>query len=88
MIYDEENDDYEYDYHDIVDDVDFIDDETYDDTDEPWVGTDADENEVMDNIGWENYYHNITDELIDDWSLFWTDAAWWDKYSILSFLSL
>ena len=66
MIYDEENDDYEYDYHDIVDDVDFIDDETYDDTDEPWVGTDADENEVMDNIGWENYYHNITDELIDD----------------------
>ncbi len=68
MIYDEENDDYEYDYHDIVDDVDFIDDETYydDGTDEPWMGIDSDENEVMDNAGWDNYYHNITDELIDD----------------------
>jgi len=62
MIY--ENDDYEYDYHDIVDDVDFIDDDT--DTDEPWMGMDADENEVMDNAGWDNYYHNITNELIDD----------------------
>ena len=66
-MYDYENDDYEYDYHDIVDNVDFIDDETYDDTiDEPWMGMDADENEVMDNTGWDNYYHNIADELIDD----------------------
>jgi hypothetical protein len=34
--------------------------------DEPWMGTDSDENDVMDNTGWDNYYHNITDELIDD----------------------
>lgn len=67
MIYDYENDDYEYDYHDLIEDTDFIDDEPYydDGTDEPWLGTDADENDVMDSTGWENYYHNITDELDD-----------------------
>ena len=61
MIYDYENDDYEYDYHDIVDDVDFIDDEAYydDGSDEPWMETD------IDDIGWENYYHNLTNELDD-----------------------
>ena len=70
MIYDEENDDYQYNYHDIVDgaeDLSENDEYYYDDgTDEPWVGLDNDENETMDSKGWDHYYHNITDELIDD----------------------
>ena len=63
------SDDFEYDYHNIVDNSDelYEDEYYYDDgTDEPWAGLDEDENEVMDEPGWDNYYHNITDELIDD----------------------
>lgn len=71
MIYDEENDDYQYNYHDLVEDSEDLsesDDEYYydDGTDEPWAGLDEDENETMDEQGWGNYYHNIADEIIDD----------------------
>lgn len=63
-------DEYEYEYHDVAEDADYIDQDNdvyYDDgIDEPWAGLDEDENEVMDEPGWDNYYHNITDELIDD----------------------
>ena len=58
---------YEYEYHDIAEDADYIDqnDDVYynDGTDEPWMGLDSDENEALDSIGWENYYHNLTDEI-------------------------
>lgn len=67
MIYDE-NDDYKYDYHDIAENAEELyDDEYYydDGTNEPWAGTDDDENEVMDDQGWDNYYHNIVDEIED-----------------------
>jgi hypothetical protein len=61
--------DFEYDYHNILDNSEELyEDECYynDGTDEPWAGLDEDETETMDNAGWENYYHNIADELIDD----------------------
>jgi hypothetical protein len=61
--------DYEYEYHDIAKDADFIDeDECYynDGTDEPWVGFDNEDNEILDNTGWENYYHNLTEEISED----------------------
>jgi hypothetical protein len=54
--------DYEYDYHDLVEDAYYIEitdsDEYYYDSgdDEPWM----DEDEGVD---WENYYHNLTDEI-------------------------
>lgn len=68
MIYDdEENDDYEYDYHNIVEGADelYEDDYYYDDgSKEPWA--DIDEPENSDTDRWENYYHNLADEIIDD----------------------
>jgi hypothetical protein len=59
--------DFEYDYHNILDNSDelYEDEYYYDDgTDEPWAG--LDENEVIDEPGWDNYYHNIADEIIED----------------------
>jgi hypothetical protein len=60
---------YEYEYHDIAEDADYIDqdDDVYynDGSDEPWMGLDSDENESIDDNGWENYYHNLTDEIDD-----------------------
>lgn len=49
----------EYDYATLANDADYIDDyddEYYDDEDYVDDGIQA----------WENYYHNITDELIDE----------------------
>ena len=63
------NNDYEYNYHDMADDLYYIDDEVYYDNsseEEPWMGLDDSENEVLDNTGWDNYYHNLTDEISDD----------------------
>lgn len=59
------NNNYEYDYHDLVEDTDFIDDDTYynNGIDEPWMDTDEDST-INGNV-WENYYHNLTDELDD-----------------------
>lgn len=60
---------YEYEYHDLIEDADYIDQDDdiyYDDgSDEPWMGIDDDENESMDSGAWENYYHNLTDEIED-----------------------
>jgi hypothetical protein len=60
---------YEYEYHDIAEDADYIDqdDDVYynDGNDEPWMGLDSDENESIDDNGWENYYHNLTNEIDD-----------------------
>ena len=54
--------DYEYDYHSLADDADFIeqdDDYYYDDSsDEPWMD--------KDDSDWENSYHNIADEIDDE----------------------
>lgn len=52
---------YEYDYHDLAEEADYIVDENYydDGVDEPWMDED-------DDIDWDNYYHNLTDEIIDD----------------------
>jgi hypothetical protein len=65
MSYDE----YEYEYHDLIEDADYIDQDDdiyYDDgSDEPWMGLDEDGNESMDDKAWENYYHNLTDEIDD-----------------------
>lgn len=61
--------DFEYDYHNILDNSEelYEDGCYYDDgTDEPWAGLDENENETMDNQGWDNYYHNIADEIIED----------------------
>jgi hypothetical protein len=63
--------DYEYDYHNLADNSDELtSDEDYyyadDEANEPWMGMDEDENETMNDIGWENYYHNIADEIADD----------------------
>lgn len=46
----------EYDYDTLANDADYIDDEYYDDEDYVDDGLQA----------WENYYHNITDELTDE----------------------
>lgn len=62
-------DEYEYEYHDLIEDTDYIDqdDDIYynDGGDEPWMGLDEDENENMDDKAWENYYHNLTEEIDD-----------------------
>lgn len=69
---------YEYNYHDLAEEADYIEEESaniieglldespeiteayYDDgTDEPWIHED-------DNIGWDKYYHNLTDEISDE----------------------
>jgi len=67
MLYDNE---YEYDYHNLAENSEDIypEDECYynDGTDESWMGLDEDENSIMDSHGWDNYYHNLTDEIIDD----------------------
>lgn len=44
---------FEYDYHSLVDDVDFIDDDSF-----------IYEDEYADS--WDNYYHNITEELDEE----------------------
>jgi len=55
---------YEYEYHDVAEDADYIDQEDsvyYNDgSDEPWAGLDEEDDE-----GWDNYYHNIADEIDD-----------------------
>lgn len=57
MIYDE----YEYEYHDVAEDADYIDQDDdiyYDDgSDEPWLDSEE--------IAWDGYYHNITEEIED-----------------------
>lgn len=61
--------DYEYDYHNLAEDADFIDQDDqygYDgNEDEPWMVLDEDEQEQVDYLGWENYYHNLTNEIED-----------------------
>ena len=58
---------YEYEYHDVAEDADYIDqddDVYYDDgIDEPWLG--PWEGEDDDISGWDNYYHNLTEEIDD-----------------------
>jgi hypothetical protein len=52
---------YDYDdYHSITDNSDEL--YSYDDDDQ-W---DYDNNEVEEQNEWENYYHNITDEIVED----------------------
>lgn len=46
----------EYDYDTLANDADYIDDDYYDDEDYVDDGIQA----------WENYYHNIADELTDE----------------------
>lgn len=67
MIYDdEENNDFEYDYHNIANGADelYEDEYYYDDgSDEPW----SDMDEAMENSHpWENYYHNLADDIAED----------------------
>lgn len=52
--------DYEYDYHNLADDADFIEQDEYyydDGGDEPWMDED--------DFGWENSYHNVANEIDD-----------------------
>ena len=61
---------YEYDYHRLAENADYMDDEIYydDGTDEPWV-----EEETPDTLDeyqefmseYQNYYHNLLDEIED-----------------------
>jgi hypothetical protein len=57
MIFDE----YEYEYHDVAEDADYIDqdDDVYynDGVDEPWLDNEE--------IQWDGYYHNIAEEIDD-----------------------
>lgn len=64
--------DEEYDYDTLANDADYIDD--YDDEHEDYHddGVEA----------WENYYHNIADEITDDQPSL-SDAIRWDVYSYL-----
>ncbi len=58
--------DYEYDYHNLAEDADYIEDEIYydDGTDEAWM-TDADDDESQPyNTEFQSYYSDI-DELDD-----------------------
>lgn len=60
------NSEYEYEYHDIAEDADYIDqdDVYYDDgIDEPWLS--PWEGEDDDIANWDNYYHNLTEEIDD-----------------------
>lgn len=61
---------YEYEYHDLAEDADYIDqnDDTYYNSgnDEPWMVLDNSENETMDGTGWDNYYHNLANEIVDE----------------------
>ena len=58
---------YEYEYHDLAKGADYIiedasetTDNYYNDgVDEPWMNED-------DDIEWDNYYHNLTEEIIDE----------------------
>lgn len=61
-------DDYDYDYHNLADNSDdlYDDREMYNEGDDSWSGTDDDEDDVMDDVAWDHYYHNIADELADD----------------------
>lgn len=66
MIYDN---DYEHDYHNLAENSeDLYEDEYYynDSVDESWMALDDNEQETTNNDGWDNYYHNLTDEIIDD----------------------
>ena len=57
MIFDE----YEYEYHDVAEDADYI------DQDDDCYYNDGIEEQWLDNeeIKWDGYYHNITEELED-----------------------
>jgi len=62
---------YDYDYHDLAENADFMDDECYydDGTDEPW-SVEPDDPEIADEYQdymnqYNNYYHDIVDELDD-----------------------
>ena len=61
-------DDYNYDYHDLADNADdlYDDYELSNEGDDSWNGTDEDENDIMDDVAWDNYYHNIANELDDE----------------------
>lgn len=63
MIYEE----YEYEYHEMVEDTDYIDqdDDIYYDNgiEEPWIDAcDEDENPIR---SWENYYDDIIEDIDD-----------------------
>lgn len=59
---------YDYDYHDLADNADdlYDDYELIDEGDDSWNGVDEDEDDVMDDVAWDNYYHNIANELADE----------------------
>ena len=61
-------DDYNYDYHDLADNADdlYDDYELSNEGDDSWNGTDEDENDITDDVVWNNYYHNIANELDDE----------------------
>lgn len=52
-------DDYDYDYGRMADDADDL----YYDGDENW---DFEDDDITNETEWENYYHNIADELSDE----------------------
>lgn len=60
--------DYNYDYQDLADNADdlYDDYELMNEGDDSWNGVDEDENDIMDDVAWDNYYHNIADELDDE----------------------
>lgn len=65
MRYDDEYEQYDYNYDELAENADEL---YYDDgTDEPWMDTDSDvafeENEQYQ---YDSYYHDITDEIVDD----------------------
>jgi hypothetical protein len=63
------DDDYDYDYHNLAENADELYENEYyydDGSNEPWAVLDEDEDEATDDAGWDNYYHNIADEIDDD----------------------
>jgi len=60
---------YEYDYHKLVAESDYIDENYYHDSnnDEPWMDEeDSEDYEDSENTNWDNYYHNLTNEIDDE----------------------
>ena len=58
-------DDYDYDYHNLANNCDDLYDE-HNEYNDSWDCLDAEENEITDSEGWDNYYHNIANEIVDE----------------------
>lgn len=57
------NNDYDYDYHHLAEDAEYLDDHG-EGVDEYWDA--VEEDDILSKTSWENYYHNIAEEIDED----------------------